>query len=138
MKKYFVEDGWYANFIQSGAIDDADKAMKLFEEISSEQPVDLFCFDDETGLLYEFDCKKNAFVPCSSQKIYIVVRRLANVNYHETVVCEDGIFDKFQPAEDFAKKHNGTWKLYNYRELLNKMNESEIVKIKEEPEELPF
>ena len=142
MKVYFIDDGLKATFTQGSAVEDKNKAMKTYEEANKYSPHNLFCFDDETRTLYVYICFNDEFTPCCN-KMYIVVRRMAEVSYPETVICENGIFNKIEDATKFAKEVRGSWKLYSYHDLLNKMNESEQIKkmengAPEENDEPPF
>jgi len=133
MNVYFVCDGFYPCFVQSQAIYDFDKAMKCYEEVNEYQPMDLFKLNGETGELSCYDCMEDTFY--TGSKVYIVVRRPANVNYPETVICDNGIFNKLKDAEDFIALNGGSWKLYSHQGLIDKLNESERIKKEEIPDE---
>lgn len=137
MNRYFVPS-YFQDFLSAcnyaGSLE--LQAFACYDEQNREMPHDLLRFDEDTHILSVWD---SGWKPLCRE--WFVVRHNPGFNYPETVISEDGIFDRLADAEEYIKTHGGSWKMYNFRELQTKMAESIqlMQELKnEQEEERPF
>lgn len=122
MNHYFV-----VAYFQTALAPDAyaginiDTAMERWNEQSKVYPCDLFRFNEETKMIEGYDGTK-IWIPL--YRAWVVVRCNPGFTHPETIICHDGIFETIAEAESYIKNHGGSWKIYDFDELQNKMAES--------------
>lgn len=120
-----------------------EEANRIFSKASEEMPHEMYRFNESTKMVesYEPIVSENRILDWKWVPIYrawFVVRNNPGFNYPETVICKDGIFDTLTEAEAFIRENGGSWKLYSFSELQEKMIESAdlMARLKTEQEKL--
>ena len=139
MNRYFVV-AYFQNFFMAcnyaGSLE--AQAFACYDEQNDSMPHTLYRVNENTHMLEVWDSKWVTLC-----RVWFVVRHNPSFNHPETIISENGIFDTLAEAEAFIKENGGSWKLYSFKELQQKMIESadleaQIKAEHAESEELPF
>lgn len=133
MEKYFVRnDLGYMSLIENGfEWDNVGDALVDYDNASTESPTTLYGF--ENGTLFQcMNPWKHATESLVWEKIsaaYVAVRKYVGTNYngpYDTLICDGGIFRTVAEAEEYTKNHGGSWKIYTFSELKEKLHEDSV------------
>lgn len=129
MNHYFVS-AYFQNFLMESNYVGTEEvnAYDTFIESNTECPHDFIRFNEDSKMVEVADfCIKEEKCVMSWRPVYkawVAVRHNPGFDYPETVISKDGIFETLSDAKSFIKENGGSWKIYSFVELQNKLIES--------------